>query len=62
MGGLNTAPQTPTAPATVCGERPSEVPLTPVWVGKAEGGFDPRVRRLAMQRNDAAVGCDGKER
>ena len=27
MGGLTTAPQTPTAPATVCGERPSTVPL-----------------------------------
>ena len=27
MGGLITAPQTPTAPATVCGERPFKVPL-----------------------------------
>ncbi len=27
MGGLTTAPQTPTAPATVCGERPSKLPL-----------------------------------
>ncbi len=49
MGGLITAPQTPTAPATVCGERPSTVPLIPKGVGKAEGSDEPRVRRLAMQ-------------
>jgi cobalt transporter subunit CbtB len=49
MGGLITAPQAPTAPATVCGERPSTVPLIPKGVGKAEGSDEPRVRRLAMQ-------------
>ena len=49
MGGLNTAPQAPTAPATVCGERPSTVPLILKRVGKAEGSDEPRVRRLAMQ-------------
>lgn len=52
-GVLITAPQAPTAPATVCGERPSTVPLTLPFnrgrVGKAEGSDEPRVRRLAMQ-------------
>ena len=36
MGGLNTAPQTPTAPATVCGERPFDMPLIPVWGWEGE--------------------------
>jgi cobalt transporter subunit CbtB len=49
MGGLITAPQAPTAPATVCGERPFKMPLILRRVGKAKGSDEPRVRRLAMQ-------------
>ncbi len=49
MGGLITAPQAPTAPATVCGERSFEMPLALFGVGKAKDRFDPRVRRLAVQ-------------
>ena len=55
-GVLITAPQAPTAPATVCGERPSTVPLTLslYWDGLGR-------RKAAMSRESGDWPCRVKQ-
>ena len=58
------APEAPTAPATVCGERPSIVPLAPRFgAGKAEGALRPASQETGLAKETrTAVGCDGMEK
>lgn len=62
-GWTQSAPKAPTAPATVCGERPSSWPLTGNTLsGRRKVRSDPRVRRPALRSETRnAVGCDGRE-
>ena len=60
-GGPNRAPEAPTAPATVSGERLSNSHWGPGF-GKAESAQRPASQETGQaKRQRKAVGCDGKE-